>query len=80
MLCLCFQNIGSLPQLDEGDGAIKLQTLLSFVNQYQMDIFAFTEHNMCWDLLPSTKQLLELTCGWWENVHWSIVHNKLEKN
>ena len=79
MLCLCFHNIGGLSQSEEGEGAIKLQTLLSFVNQYQMDIFVFTKHNTCWDLLPPAKQLPELTHGWWENSHWSIAHNQLEK-
>jgi len=77
---LCFQNIGGLSQSDVGDGAIKLQTLLSFVNQYQVDIFVFTEHNTCWDLSSPAKCLLELTRRWWANAHWHIAHNWLDKN
>jgi len=80
MFHLCFQNIGSLSQSDEGDRAINLPTLLHFVNQYQVDAFAFTKHNTCWDLLPPEKRLLGITRGWWENAHWSIVHNCIDNN
>jgi len=77
---LCFQNIGGLSQMAEGESEIKLQLILQFITNYQVDAFAFTEHNPCWDLLPPDKWLLGLTQGWWENSHWSIFHNGLDKN
>jgi len=53
---ICFQNIGGL--ITETDGDIKLQVLLQFTQQHQINIFGFAEHNTCWDLLQKTNKSL----------------------
>jgi len=73
---ICFQNVGGL--ITETDGDIKLQVLLQFTQQHQIDVFGFAEHNTCWDLLQKNEQIIEKTRGWWENSHWSISYNKCE--
>jgi len=73
---LCFQNLDGISHLLDGDGAIKLHTLLQFTTTFQVDMFAAAELNTCWDLLPPNQQLPSLTKGWWENSHWSTSHNQ----
>jgi len=73
-----FQNVGGL--LPENDGDLKLQVLLQFTQQHQIDAFSFVEHNICWDLLPKTQQMAERTRGWWENAHWITSVNKCKQN
>jgi len=78
--CLCFQNIGGLSYVTESESEIKLQSISQFINSYQVNAFTFLEHNTCWDLLAPDKCVPGLTKGWWENAHWSISHNCLDKN
>jgi len=73
---ICFQNVRGL--ILESDGDLKLQVLLQFIQQHQVDAFSFVEHNICWDLLPETQQVAKRTRGWWENSHWITSFNKQE--
>jgi len=73
---ICFQNIGGL--IPESDGDLKQQVLLQSTQQHQIDAFSFTEHNICWDLLPKMQQVAKRTWGWWENSHWITSFNKRE--
>jgi len=57
---------------------LKLMILQQFIQQHNIDIFSFAEHNKCWDLVPKNLQLLECTKGWWENAQWSVGYNKRE--
>jgi len=75
---ICFQNVGGL--ITETEGDLKLQVLLQFTQQQQIDVFGFAEHNTCWDLIHKNEQIIERTRGWWENAHWSISHNKRERH
>jgi len=77
---LCFQNIGGLLQSIESEQEIKLRSIHQSINNSQADAYAFTKHNTCWDLLAPNKGLPCLTQGWWENAHWSVSHNWLDKN
>ncbi len=74
---ICFQNVGGLVTITDGD--LKLTVLRHFTQQCQIDVFAFAEHNICWDLIPKQQQLSERTRGWWENAHWVTSFNKREK-
>jgi len=76
MLQLVFQNVGGL--IPQTDGELKLTVLKQFIQNNNINIFSFTEHNKCWDLVPKNLQLLEQTKGWWENAHWSLGFNKRE--
>jgi len=73
---ICFQNLDGLSQTAEGNGSLKLQVLHQFINTFNVDMFVATELNMCWDLLPLDQCLPYCTKGWWENSHWSILHNR----
>ena len=75
---ICFQNVGGL--LPENDSDLKLQVLLQFTQQHQIDTFSFTKHNICWDLLPKMQQIAERTRGWWENSHWTTSFNKCKQH
>jgi len=57
MVRVCFQNLDGLSQLPEGDGLLKLHTLLQFTNTFQINMFAAAKLNMCWDLLPPDLRL-----------------------
>jgi len=74
---ICFQNVGGLVTTTDGD--LKLTVLRHFTQQFHIDVFAFAEHNICWDLIPKQQQLAERTRGWWENAHWAMGYNKREK-
>jgi len=77
-ICICFQNFGRLiPQTNRD---LKLTVLWHFTQQFQINVFSFAEHNICWDLLPKQQQLAERTQGWWENVHWTTAFNKCKKH
>jgi len=58
------------------DDTLKLTVLRHFTTQHNIDIFRFTKHNKCWDLVLKTLQLAEQTKGWWENAQWSVSYNK----
>jgi len=68
-----------ISQSAEGNGDLKLHSLLQFIETYQVDAFVFAEHNTCWDLLLPNEQLPIQTKGWWENSYWSVLHNRTEK-
>jgi len=69
--------VGGLVTITDGD--LKLTVLQHFTQQFQIDVFTFAKHNICWDLIPKQQQLAERTCGWWENAHWATSFNKREK-
>jgi len=77
-ICICFQNVGGL--IPKTDGDLKLTVLRNFSQFNQVDVFAFAEHNICWDLLPKQQQLAEQTRGWWENAQWVTAYKKRGKN
>ncbi len=76
-ICICFQNVGGLVTTTDGD--LKLTVLCHFTQQFHIDVFAFAEHNICWDLISKQQQLAERTRGWWEHAHWATAFNKREK-
>jgi len=62
------------------DSNLKLTMLRHFTQQNQINVFDFTEHNICWDILPKQQQLADRTRGWWENSHWTTALNKCDQN
>jgi len=71
------QNVDGIPTHE--DGNIKLDSLKQFANENQADIITLTELNTAWDELPYKNRLPRKTRGWWEASHWSILHNKQER-
>jgi len=76
MVRVCFQNLDGILQLPDGNGNLKLQLMLQFMTTFQVDVFVAAELNTCWDLLPPDQWLPGRTKGWWENLHWSLSHNR----
>jgi len=52
-LQIAFQNIRGFSKEEEME--VKLEALHCFVIDKAIDIFGFTESNMCWDVLPETQ-------------------------
>jgi len=53
--------------VEDGDGDLKLYSLLQLTNVHQINLFTLAEHNTCWDLLPMASHLPQKMKGWWEN-------------
>jgi len=75
---ICFQNVGGFTPSTESE--IKLNNLRKFTVTAEVDMFAFTEHNTSWDLIPFDQRLPQRTRGWWENAQWAITYNRKEVN
>jgi len=71
---ICFQNIRGL--IPESGRDLKLQVLLQYTQQHQINVFGFAEHNICWDMFSKNQQVIERTHSWWENSHWITSFNK----
>jgi len=74
---LAFQNIGRLPQLEEGN--MKLEMACLFVISHVINIFAFTWPNKCWDFTTLTETTGK-TRWWWKTSHCSLSFNITEKH
>jgi len=74
---LLLQNVGGINLKPEG--SIKLAAVHSFMQEAQVDVAALTECNVAWNLAERDLYPPEQTKCWWENAHWSIMHNKQEK-
>jgi len=67
------QKLDGFSQDDNMD--LKMELLCQFIMDQEVNIFAFTKANTCWDLLPPKHRLPEHMHGWWENSHWSLGYN-----
>jgi len=71
---IVLQNVDGLP--NNTKGKVKLDSLLLFTQEAEIDILALTELNVAWDRVDYKARLPVKTQGWWEANQWSITHNK----
>ncbi len=71
---IVLQNVDGIPQNTKGD--MKLDSLLTFTREADLDILVLTELNVAWDTINYKARLPTKTKGWWEANQWSITHNK----
>jgi len=55
---------------------MKLDSLLNFMQEAEIDILVLTELNVTWDTIDYKACLPAKTQGWWDANQWSITHNK----
>jgi len=77
MIRVVLQNVDGIPHNKQGD--MKLDSLRLFTEEQEIDIMAMTELNTAWDCLEYNDRLPAKTRGWWEANHWSVTHNKQDK-
>jgi len=71
---IVLQNVDGIPNNTKGD--VKLDSLLNFTREAEIDILALTELNVAWDKIDYKLCLPTKTQGWWEANQWSFTHNK----
>ena len=71
-LRVVLQNIGGFPA---NNWHQKNNQILTFINDHEIDVYAFTEMNVCWRFVPVHERLHERTLGWWETLHLAFAYN-----
>jgi len=61
---IVLQNVDGIPKNTKGD--MKLDSLLNFMREAEIDILVLTELNVAWDTLDYKARLPAKTQGWWE--------------
>jgi len=71
---IVLQNVDGIPTNTKGD--MKLDSLLIFTWEADIDLLALMELNVAWDTVDYKAHLPAKTQGWWEANQWSVTHNK----